>query len=196
MLELVVGDLTAQPVDALITATGLGPRGYSQVELAVRRRAGAALEAAYDESVATYGGVLPEGHALLTDGFALSARHVIHCRPPSYDAENAHASMRGLRDVVRTALARAAEAGARSVALASLGTGAYGFPARIAAPTTLAEATAWLTRDEAPRLVRVVAFGPKMLSEYAEAAMRVLPSFVPTPTTEGGLSIRIARALR
>jgi O-acetyl-ADP-ribose deacetylase (regulator of RNase III) len=118
---------------------------------------------------------------------------VIHCRPPSFDETRSPDAARTLGAVVRGALGRASEEGARSIAIASLGTGAYGFPAHVAAPSSLAEVALWLSRSRGSALARIVVFGPGMLTAYAEAAMRVLPSFVPVPLATGGLSVEIPR---
>ena len=67
----------------------------------------------------------------------------------------------------------AAERGAASIALPSLGTGAYGYPLERAAPIALAAALAHLESGEQPREVTFVLFGARALSAY-EAALAEL----------------------
>ncbi len=86
-LELALGDLTGETTDAIVNPVGAG-----LVDLAVRRAAGPDLLDAYHLAAATLpGGRLLAGRALVTSGFRLAARHVIHTRPPAYADDPARA---------------------------------------------------------------------------------------------------------
>jgi O-acetyl-ADP-ribose deacetylase (regulator of RNase III) len=65
------------------------------------------------------------GEAVVTTGGRLSARHVIHAAVMGQDLRT---SADAIERATRSALTRAEEIGARSVALPAFGTGVGGFP--------------------------------------------------------------------
>jgi len=80
LVELAIGDITLEATDGIVN-----PAGGGQVDQAVRRTAGPALDAALSERIAAL--VPPRlrpGQVVVTDGFELRTKHVLHCAPPSY----------------------------------------------------------------------------------------------------------------
>jgi O-acetyl-ADP-ribose deacetylase (regulator of RNase III) len=157
-LEAALGDITAEHVDAVVNAANRGLRGGGGVDGAIHRAAGAErLQAACRE----IGGCAP-GEAVVTDGFDLPARFIIHTVGPVW-----HSGVAGepetLASCYRSVLARADEIGARSVAFPAISTGVYGYPpgpaAEVAVTTVGAAATA-------VSLVRFVAFDGATLQHY------------------------------
>lgn len=67
------------------------------------------------------------GQAVVTDGFALAARYVIHAVGPIWQ-DGMHGEPEFLKSCYRNALARAQECDCKSVAFPLISTGTYGFP--------------------------------------------------------------------
>jgi O-acetyl-ADP-ribose deacetylase (regulator of RNase III) len=169
VLEFVLGDLTKQTVDAIVNPVGPG-----LVDQAVRRAAGPQLVDAFHEAA----GNLPEekllaGRALVTAGFALPARQVIHVRPPVY-ADGPAAARRDLADCHRAALRAARESGLRSIALPAVGTGVYRFPVPEAAELALDAVISELSTERVQRTLRFVFKRHTVLEWYLAAAKRRL----------------------
>lgn len=141
MIEIVQGDITRLDVDAIINAANTGLRGGGGVDGAIHRVAGSALLA----SLKRYPGCAT-GDAVITVGYALPARYVIHAVGPVW-----HGGGRGEPALLRRAYDRAfalaaavghqpgdAEPPIRSIAFPAISTGVYGYPKRAAAEIALA----------------------------------------------------------
>jgi O-acetyl-ADP-ribose deacetylase (regulator of RNase III) len=95
----------------------------------------------------------PPGQAVITPGFHLPARHVIHTVGPVW-----HGGSEGEPEVLascyRRSLALAGDAGLQSIAFPSISTGIYGYPKDLAA--SVAFETVRGSIDEWPSLERVI----------------------------------------
>jgi O-acetyl-ADP-ribose deacetylase (regulator of RNase III) len=128
-IEVVQGDITRLPVDAVVNAANQGLRGGGGVDGAIHRAAGPRLAEA--------GGALapcPRGEARVTPAFDLDppVRHVIHTVGPVWRGGTADEAAT-LAACYRASLAAADTLGARTVAFPAISTGIYGFPAAEAA---------------------------------------------------------------
>jgi O-acetyl-ADP-ribose deacetylase len=121
-LEVIVADITTLDVDAIVNAANSGLRGGGGVDGAIHRAAGPELARA-----AVAAGPCPTGHAVMTPGFRLPARYVIHAVGPVWYGGEAGEDQ-ALASCYRTALALAGDAGLASIAFPSISTGIYGFP--------------------------------------------------------------------
>jgi O-acetyl-ADP-ribose deacetylase (regulator of RNase III) len=158
-IETLLGDITAQRVDAVVNAANARLAGGGGVDGAIHRAAGAAeLRAA----CAGLGGCDP-GDAKATPGLRLPARWIIHTVGPVWSGGRS-----GEPDILascyRRVLAVADELGARSVAFPAISTGVYGYPPDLAAEVAVATVTATASRVE---LVRLVAFDRHTHELYA-----------------------------
>jgi O-acetyl-ADP-ribose deacetylase (regulator of RNase III) len=128
MIDIIVADITTLEVDAIVNAANSGLAGGGGVDGAIHRRAGSELAKA---AVAL--APCATGEAVITPGFGLPSRYVIHAVGPVWsggmrdeEALLAHAYMRVFE------LARN-QGDIRSIAFPAISTGVYGFPKRAAA---------------------------------------------------------------
>lgn len=151
-IEVVLGDITVQEVDAIVTAGNSALRGGSGVNGAVHAAAGPRLLRA-SRALAP----CPAGSAVITPAFDLApVKWVIHAVGPIFTGPADDAI---LAAAYTSSLTRADEAGARSVAFPSISTGVYGYPADRAAIVSMA---ALLGAVTSVQRVLLVAFSQPM----------------------------------
>jgi O-acetyl-ADP-ribose deacetylase (regulator of RNase III) len=150
-IEVVLGDITAENVDAVVTAANESLLGGGGVDGAIHRAAGPRLAEAGSAV-----GPCPPGQAIATPAFDLDppVRHVIHTVGPVWEGGDA-GEAEVLASCYRRSLRVADELGVRSIAFPAIATGVYGFPpepaARIAVSTLR-------TTPTAVERIRLVAF--------------------------------------
>lgn len=132
MIELIQADITTLDVDAIVSAANSGLAGGGGVDGAIHRAAGPELAQASSRLAPC-----PPGHAVITPGFGLASRFVIHAVGPVW-----YGGSRDEPAILRRAyesafrLARD-EPGIRSVAFPAISTGVYGYPKPLAAEIAL-----------------------------------------------------------
>jgi len=164
VITFVVGDLTAQEVDAIVNAANeaLAPGGG--VCGAIRRAGGDEIF----EECARLGGCAT-GDAKATGAGRLPARHVIHAVGPVWSGGDA-GEPELLGSAYRRSLEVAEELGCRTVAFPALSTGIYGYPPELAAPVAVAATRPFEERfDE----IRFVFLDDGLRRTFAEAAKAV-----------------------
>ena len=168
-LELRQADITKLEVDAIVNAANESLLGGGGVDGAIHRAAGPELLEACKAVPEVRPGVrCPTGEARITGGFRLPARHVIHAVGPRY--RNAAESAPLLASAHRASLTLANGRGLRSIAIAAISCGVYGYPLGEAAPIALTTC-----RDHAGQVEHIVfaLFGDETLSAFNEAARRL-----------------------
>jgi O-acetyl-ADP-ribose deacetylase len=146
-IEIVQADITTLAVDAIVNAANSGLRGGGGVDGAIHRAAGPELLAACQRI-----GGCPTGGAVLTPGFRLPARFVIHAVGPIWQGGS-----QGERDLLRRTYHAAfdvagSELSVCSIAFPAISTGVYAFPREEAARIALQ-----VMRERSHELDRVVA---------------------------------------
>lgn len=126
------GDITTLAVDAIVNAANSSLLGGGGVEGAIHRKAGPQLLKACQEIRYT---LLPDGlatgEAVITSGFDLPARWVIHTVGPVWRGGD-QGEPRLLANAYRNSLMVAAAHQLRSVAFPAISTGVYGYPKDLA----------------------------------------------------------------
>jgi O-acetyl-ADP-ribose deacetylase (regulator of RNase III) len=151
-LEVVVGDITAQDVDAIVNAANSSLLGGLGVDGAVHRAGGPSILAACRALRSSrWPSGMPEGEAVATTAGNLPARWVIHTVGPVYSATEDRSAI--LASAYRRSLEVADEAGAASVAFPATSAGAYGWPMKDAARIAVAAVRATPTAVELVRFV-------------------------------------------
>ena len=136
-LQLMKGDITQVPVDAICNAANTQLAGGGGVDGAIHRAGGPAIMRELDGLRASQGGC-PTGSAVATSAGALPAKWVFHAVGPVYK-DGASGEPEALRSAYRACLALAEEKGAAYVSFPSISTGIYGYPVREAAGLALDE---------------------------------------------------------
>lgn len=173
-IVLAEGDITKEAVDAIANAANGGLLGGGGVDGAIHRAAGRGLLAACREVKKTLpNGTLATGDAVITPGFDLPARHVIHCVGPVYLRDGARAPAL-LARCYTEALRLCREHGLASIAFPAISTGVYGYPLGEAARVALTAVRDDLRAHGAPRTVKMVLFGAVALDAFARSAAQVL----------------------
>jgi O-acetyl-ADP-ribose deacetylase len=160
LLQAAQGDITAERVDAIVNAANRGLRGGGGVDGAIHRAAGAERLQAACRAI----GECPPGHAVVTDGFDLPARFIIHTVGPVW-RDGTAGEPETLASCYRNALGVADQVGARSVAFPAISTGVYGYPLGRAAEVAVTTARA---ADTDVTVVRFIAFDQETLARYVE----------------------------
>lgn len=141
-LTFIRDDIARLSVDAIVNPsnTKLVPGGG--VSAAIFAAAGDLLRAACEAIAAC-----PVGHSVLTPGFGLKAKYVIHCCPP-VRRNGSEQENELLRSCYRTALELAQQKNLTSIAFPLLGAGHCGFPPETALQIAVSEISAFLENNE------------------------------------------------
>ena len=163
MIELVLGDITEQEVDAIVNAANPGLLGGGGVDGAIHRAGGPSIL----EECRLLGGCDP-GDVKPTSGGALPARHVLHAVGPIWrGGDEGEAEL--LASCHRRAIELADELGCGSVAFPAISTGAYGYPVELAAPVALSATQSALADHPSVHIVRFVLRDEATLATYRTA---------------------------
>lgn len=160
---LVLGDITALPVDAIVNAANPSLLGGGGVDGAIHRAAGPELL----QECRMLGGC-PPGEAKHTGGYRLPARWVIHTVGPVWQGGR-RSEEEVLRNCYRHSLMLAEHLGAATVAFPSIATGVYGYPLERAVPVAVSEVIRHLQASSALGAVTFVAFDVDTHAAYSRA---------------------------
>ncbi|CAB4244177.1 conserved hypothetical protein [Methylacidimicrobium sp. AP8] len=166
-IEILSGDITRLPVDAVVNAANSSLSGGGGVDGAIHRAAGPELR----EECRGLGGC-PVGKAKVTKGYRLPAKWVIHAVGPIWQG-GSQGEDAALASCYREALGIAAALSARSIAFPAISTGAYRFPADRAADIALTEIARFLVFHPLPEKVLLVCFRDDTLLACQKAYARL-----------------------
>ncbi len=148
-VKILVGDITAQRVDAIVNAANSTLLGGGGVDGAIHVAGGPQILAECRELRRTrYPRGLPTGEAVITSGGNLPARFVIHTVGPIY-ARHGGREAELLAACYHNSLALAVEHGLESIAFPAISTGAYGYPPAEAAAVAAVAIRDFLSDEKA-----------------------------------------------
>src|SRR5688572_8899799 len=153
-------DITTLGVDAIVNAANSALAGGGGVDGAIHRAAGPELM----EACRAIGGC-PTGAAVLTPGFRLRARWVIHAVGPVWSGGGAGEDGL-LASCYRRSIELAAQVDAQSLAFPAISTGVYGFPSDRAAGIAVRTVRASLERAPSIEQVIFACFDVRTLAHY------------------------------
>ena len=157
-VEVRVGDITGQQVDAIVNAANRSLLGGGGVDGAIHRRGGPRiLEECRELRAARFPDGLPTGEAVLTTAGNLPARFVIHTVGPVCRG-SAEPDAALLAACYRNTLSLAASQQLRSLAFPAISTGAYGYPRELAAPVVSSAIARFLAEPSSLAEIRLVFF--------------------------------------
>lgn len=131
-LEIIKGDITKLGVDAIVNAANSGLLGGGGVDGAIHRGAGSKLlQECKSIRKTQYPDGLPIGKAVITSGYNLPAKHVIHTVGPIYNRNKEQSGL--LRSCFTESIKAGEEHGLRSIAFPAISCGLYGYPKEEAA---------------------------------------------------------------
>ena len=153
-------------MDAVVNAANAHLEPGGGVAGAIHRAAGPGLAA----EARPLGPIRP-GEAVITGGYGLPNRFVVHALGPVYGRDRPEAQL--LAACYRNSLTLADENGTSSIAFPAISTGVFGYPVEEAAGVAL-RAVREGSRDlRKIRLVRFVLFGDKDLEAHVRALSEV-----------------------
>lgn len=165
-ITLAHGDVTRQPVDAIVNAANSSLLGGGGVDGAIHRAGGPSILTECKRIRATtHKDGCPPGEAVITGGGNLPARHVIHTVGPIWRGGN-KGEADTLASAYRNSLKLAVQNGLKSIAFPSISTGAFGYPIDEAARVALATIEQFLESDTSLEEVRFVLFDEHTFQAY------------------------------
>lgn len=172
-LKLIKGDITNQPTDAIVNAANGALMGGGGVDGAIHRKAGKelAVECKRFREEQLHGNYLSTGEAVMTNGYNLPAKHVIHTVGPVWN-KSADDQEALLANCYRNSLLLAQEHHLSSISFPSISTGVYHFPIELAADTALSTIIAFLSSHTFGEVVMVL-FSEVDLQVYKESLKRL-----------------------
>ena len=168
-VQVIVGDITKQDVDAIVNAANSSLLGGGGVDGSIHGAGGPEiLEECREIRRTRFPEGLLTGEAVITTGGKLPALYVIHTVGPVW-RDGRHGEDELLSGCYRHALALAKETDVRTIAFPSISTGAYGFPMDRAARIAVTEIKTFLERNSSLEKVLLVCFGKSALEIHREA---------------------------
>ena len=146
-LEVVTGDITEQPVDAVVNAANTSLLGGGGVDGAIHRTAGPELL----QECRLLGGCAT-GNARITSGYNLPARWVLNTVGPVWKG-GGHGERELLANCYRRCLELAEEPSILTIAFPAISTGVYGFPVQQTTSIAVSEVARYLEAN--PRIEQV-----------------------------------------
>ncbi|XP_034406477.1 core histone macro-H2A.1 isoform X1 [Cyclopterus lumpus] len=165
-LQVVQADISIVDSDAVVHPTNSSLYSGGEVGSALEKKGGKEFTEALSE-LKKKGGPLEVAGAVLTSGFSLPAKYVIHCNSPGWGSDKCEEL---LDKTVKNCLALADEKKLKSVAFPSIGSGRNGFPKQTAAQLILKAISTYFvaTMSSTIKTVYFVLFDSESIGIYVQ----------------------------
>lgn len=167
--EIVQNDIVNMQVDAVVNTANPNPVIGSGVDSGIHKKAGYELLVARQKI-----GCIDFGDAVITPGFNLDAKYIIHTVGPVWEDGN-HEEERILSSCYRKSLELAKEHGCESIAFPLIATGNYGFPKPLALQIAVREISTFLLENEMQ--IYLVVFGKEAFA-LSEKLLKSVSSYI------------------
>jgi len=166
-LILMQGNIVDVHVDAIVNAANAALAGGGGVDGAIHRAGGPTIM----QECRKIGGC-PTGTAVATSAGDLKAHYIFHAVGPIYNQHGDEARL--LTSAYQSCLALAGQYQIHSIAFPSLSTGAYSYPATLAAPLALTTIIEHIKQPTSLQQVIFVLFDSATYTTYQRAAAKLL----------------------
>uniref|UniRef100_A0A4W6DNS0 MacroH2A.1 histone n=1 Tax=Lates calcarifer TaxID=8187 RepID=A0A4W6DNS0_LATCA len=165
-LQVVQADISIVESDAVVHPTNSSLYTGGEVGSALEKKGGKEFTEALQE-LKKKNGPLEVAGAVLTAGFGLPAKYVIHCNSPGWGSDKCEEM---LDKTVKNCLALADEKKLKSVAFPSIGSGRNGFPKQTAAQLILKAISSYFvaTMSSTIKTVYFVLFDSESIGIYVQ----------------------------
>jgi O-acetyl-ADP-ribose deacetylase len=162
-IQLILGDITNQNVDAIVNAANSSLMGGGGVDGAIHRSGGPTILEECKKIIAKHGSC-PTGEAVITTAGNLPAKFVIHTVGPVWSGGKNNESIK-LASCYKNSLRLAVENGLQSIAFPNISTGIYGYPKKEAAKIAVKTVSDFL-QSNATVIVYFVCFDEENFELY------------------------------
>ncbi|WMJ75486.1 O-acetyl-ADP-ribose deacetylase [Cytophagaceae bacterium ABcell3] len=152
-IEVIKGDITKIPVDAIVNAANSSLMGGGGVDGAIHRAGGPEILEECRKIVARQGGC-DTGEAVITTAGKLPAKYVVHTVGPVWNG-GSKGEPEKLRKCYVNSLRLAEENGCKTVAFPNISTGVYRYPKHEAAQIAVEEVTGYLQSSDIEKVLFV-----------------------------------------
>jgi O-acetyl-ADP-ribose deacetylase len=167
-VQVVVGDITKQDVDAIVNAANSSLLGGGGVDGAIHRAGGPEiLEECREIRRTRFPEGLPTGEAVITTGGRLPALYVIHTVGPVF-GEHRGKEAELLANCYHNSLTLAVEKNLASIAFPAISTGIYSYPLDEAAAVSSQTIENFLATDRQLKEVRLMFFQARDAQVFLE----------------------------
>ncbi len=167
--EIVRNDIVNMQTDAVVNTASPNPVIGSGVDSAIHKKAGRKLLDARQKI-----GAIGLGEAVITPGFNLKAKYVIHTAAPVWEG-GGRGEEKLLASCYRESLALAKEYKCESIAFPLIATGNYGFPKALALQIAVKEISSFLLENEMQIYLTVF---DKRAFELSEKLFKSVSSYI------------------
>lgn len=164
-LQLLVGDITEQKVDAIVNAANSALAGGGGVDGAIQKAGGPTI---MQDTSEHYPEGCPTGSAVASVAGNLSAKFVFHAVGPVWKGGR-HNEPAELVSAYRACMKLAVEHDCHSIAFPAISAGAYGYPLDLAANVAIKATTDFQKWHKQPQEVRFVLFDQGTYGAFARA---------------------------
>ena len=163
-IEIGQGDITAEPVDAIVNAANSLLMHGGGVARAIAEAGGEIIDRESQKWIEDKGPVIHQSPAFTSAG-KLPCKYVIHAVGPVWGEGEEEEK---LASAIRGSLDLAEELGVKSIAFPAISTGIFGFPVDLAAKIFLDELHNYMSHQKASRLefIKIVLFDDRSLSQF------------------------------